>query len=156
MLGPNLIQNGSFEAGVDTLWKLARADPAAAASVSAETAAPYSPKIAAKIDIQAASNRQIGIAYQQAGFPIQAGALYRVSIALKSNDLRSVRIRVADAATSQLLGSRNFQIGAGWTVETFDFSSFIGSDFAVFSIDVGESAQPVWVDDVSLARIPPG
>ncbi len=78
-----------------------------------------------------------------------------MSIALRSIDLRPVRVRIADSATGQLIRSMNFTIGPTWTIETFDFPTLLGSDFAVFSIDVGESVETVWVDDVVLARIPP-
>jgi hypothetical protein len=154
VLGPNLIQDGAFETGVGQPWQLVRSDPAAAATVSPDTSE-LAHKVSAKILIQAPSNRAIGLAYLQSGFTIEAGAYYRVSIALRSADLRPIRIRIADSATGQLIKAMNYNIGATWTVQTFDFTTLIGSDFAVFSIDVGESGETVWVDDVLLARIPP-
>jgi hypothetical protein len=53
-------------------------------------------------------------------------------------------------------GARLFPIGPDWTPLTFDMSSFAGSDDAIFAIDVGGDTATVWVDDASLARIPPG
>ena len=155
-LGPNLLVDGSFETGVGPPWQLVLSDLTANASVTSDPVNPHSPTAAARIDIASSSNRQLGIAWQQAGFPVEAGAFYHVSIALHSSDLRDVRIRIADAASGQILESRLFAIGAPWTVESFDFSSFVGSGAAVFAVDVGRSDRSVWIDDVSLARIPPG
>ena len=155
-LGPNLLVDGSFETGVGPPWQLVLSDLTANASVTSDPVNPHSPTSAARIDIASSSNRQLGIAWQQAGFPVEAGAFYHVSIALHSSDLRDVRIRIADAASGQILESRLVAIGAPWTVESFDFSSFVGSGAAVFAVDVGRSDRSVWIDDVSLARIPPG
>lgn len=154
-LGPNMIQNGSFDSGTQSPWELVSADPAAHATATLVVSEPYSPKYAARIDIQAPSNRAIGLTYRQSGFQIIAGANYQVTIALRASDLRTVRVRVADAETGQVVGSKVIQVGTTWSVTTFPVGSFVGSDFATFGIDVGESGETVWVDDVVLARVSP-
>ena len=150
-----MIQNGSFDSGVQSPWELVSADPAAHATVTLDLANPHSPKYAARIDIQPPSNRANGLQFRQSGFQIVAGASYQVTIALRASDLRTVRVRIADAETGQVLGSRVIDVGTSWSVTTFPVGSLISSDFAVFSIDVGETGETVWVDDVVLARVSP-
>ncbi len=153
---PNLIVDGSFETGVGTPWQLQVSDPVALATVTPDTTNPHSPKVSARIDIQASSDREIGIAYKQTGFAVQAGAFYNVSIALRSTGFRDVRVRIADSDSGQILDSKIFTIGPAWSVQTYPFTTFVSSDAAVFSVDVGRSDLSVWVDDVSVSRIPPG
>lgn len=155
-LGPNLLANGSFEAGVADPWMVIISDPTALATVTPDGVSPHSPKVAARIDIQSQSTLQFGIAYQQSGFQIAAGGYYQISIALRSTSMRDVRVRISDDSSGQTLDTHVFTIGSQWTVETYPVTSLIGSSSAVFSVDVGRSALTVWVDDVSLSRVPPG
>jgi hypothetical protein len=153
--GPNPLVNPGFEAGVGSPWVLAVSDAAASATVSADSASRHGGGVSARIDIAVASNMRAGIALQQGGLTIEAAGIYRVSLWARSTTTREIRVRITTAG-GQTLDTNLFTIGPDWASLTFDVSSILGSDSAVFAIEVGQGGEPVWVDDTSIVRIPPG
>ena len=155
--GPNELLNPGFEDPTLAPWRLVLTGPAVA-SVAADPVNPHLPgKLAARIDISEPTTVPQWIALQQTGLTIESGAVYRVQLWARSTATRTVRIRIT-GPTGNLLGSgaHVFGIGPDWTSLSFDMSSFLGSDDAIFAIEVGGDTATVWVDDASLARIPPG
>ena len=47
-------------------------------------------------------------------------------------------------------------IGPEWSVQSFPMTSFGATDEAIFAVEVGGDSTTVWIDDASIARIPPG
>lgn len=157
--GPNSLLDPGFEAGVGSgsPWVLSVSDAAASATVSADSASRHGGGVSARIDIAVPSNMRAGIALQQGGLTIEAAGIYRVSLWARSTTTRQIRIRITTAGGQTLGDGTNlFTIGPDWAPLTFDASSFLGSDSAVFAIEVGQGGEPVWVDDTSIVRIPPG
>jgi hypothetical protein len=154
--GPNPLVNPGFEAGVGSPWELVRSDTAAAATVSTDSASRHGGSFSARIDIAVPSNKRAGISLQQGGLSVEAGGIYRVSLWARSTTTRDIQIRITTAGGQTLGDGTNlFTIGPDWAPLAFDFSSFLGSDSAVFAIEVGLGGDPVWVDDTSIVRIPP-
>jgi hypothetical protein len=155
--GPNPLVDPGFEAGVGSPWVLAVSDTAASATVSADSASRHGGGLSARIDIAVPSNKRAGIALQQGGLTIEAAGIYRVSLWARSTTTREIRVRITTAAGQTLGNGTNlFTIGPDWAPLTFDVSSILGSDSAVLAIEVGQGGEPVWVDDTSIVRIPPG
>lgn len=154
--GPNQLVNPGFEDPLLTHWQLVLTQNAVAGP-SLDPVNPHSGKASARIDISEPTTVAQWISFQQAGLTIESGANYQVQLWARSASTRPIRIRIT-GPTGNLLGDgvRNFTIGPNWTSLSFDMSSFGGSDGAIFAIEVGGDAATVWVDDASLARIPPG
>jgi hypothetical protein len=154
--GPNALQNPGFEAGVGPPWQLLLNGPALA-TISADNQQHNGGTMSARIDITVPSPSRNWISLQQGGLEIIAGATYHVSIAAKSAAPRQIRVRIA-TPTGQTLGNGSMvlSIGPAWQVQSFDMSSIVPSTNAVVAIDMGGTGETVWLDDVSVARIPPG
>ena len=155
--GPNELLNPGFEDPTLAPWELALTPPAVASDV-ADPVNPHLPgKLSARIDISEPTTNPQGIALRQTGLTIESGAVYQVQLWARSTATRTVRIRIT-GPTGNLLGNgvHLFGIGPEWTPLSFEMSSFAGSDDAIFAIEVGGDTATVWVDDASLARIPPG
>ena len=129
-------------------------DPAQATTV-ADSVNPGGGRVSARIDVAAPSNRQIDVSEQQAGLTIEAGAYYRITLSARGTAIRDIRIRII-GADGQLLGngSKVFEIGTAWAPYSFDMTSFAPATNASIAIDVGGNGGSVWLDDVSVGRIP--
>ncbi len=155
--GPNILLDPGFEAGVGSPWSLVLNDALAGASVGADQTDPHGGTTSARIDIAATTGRQSAISFQQGNLTVQAGADYRVTLWARAAGGRNIRVRITTASGQTLgNGTNQFAIGPAWTPLILDFSSILGTDTAVLAVEVGESGQSVWIDDVGIARIPPG
>ena len=154
--GPNELLNPGFEDPTLAQWGLALTPPAVASDV-ADPVNPHSGKLSARIDISEPTTIPNWIVLRQTGLTIESGAVYQVQLWARSAATRTVRIRIT-SPTGNMLGDgvRVIGIGPEWTLLSFNMTSFAGSDNAIFAIEVGGDTATVWVDDASLARIPPG
>lgn len=154
--GPNMLLNPGFEAGVGPPWQLLLADPSAQAVTVQDGTTAATGKFSARVDIAAPSNRLIAVSEQQGGLTIEAGAYYQVTVSAKATAIRDIRIRII-GSEGQLLGngSNVVQVGTTWAPYTFPMTSFAPDSNASIAIDVGGNGGSVWIDDVSVARIPP-
>ena len=154
--GPNMLINPGFEAGVGPPWQLLLADPSAQAVTVQDGSTWVSGKYSARVDIAAPSNRLLAVSEQQGGLAIEAGAYYQVTVSAKATAIRDIRIRII-GSEGQLLGNGSdvVQVGTAWATSTFAMTSFAPASNASIAIDVGGNGGSVWLDDVSVARIPP-
>ena len=152
--GPNVLLNPGFEQGVGPPWALFVIDPAQATTV-ADPLNPGGGSRSARIDVAAPSNRQIDVSEQQPGLTIEAGAYYRITLSARGTAIRDIRIRII-GPDGQLLGngSKLVQISTAWASYSFDMTSFAPATNASIAIDVGGNGGSVWLDDVSVGRIP--
>ena len=153
--GPNPLVNPGFEQGVGPPWQLVLSGNAQA-SPSADSQLPHAGKISARIDITVPGAIP-WISLQQGGLTIEAGSNYNVSLWARSTAPRQIRVRIT-GPTGQVLGNGSYvaSIGPAWSVVTFSMQSIVQTSSAVLAIDVGGSAETVWLDDVSISRGSPG
>lgn len=153
---PNQLQNPGFEMGTALAWQLVRASVNAQGALASDTTTPHGGKVSARIDVTATDGIPQSIYLKQDGVTIEQGATYRVSIALRSNVSRQVRIRVTSAtAPDRTYVSLAPFVGPTWAVQTYDVPTFVGGSGLVFRIEVGQVGGSVWIDDVSIARVSP-
>jgi hypothetical protein len=113
--------------------------------------------MSARVDISAPSQSRLRISLQQHGLSIVGGATYHVTLYAKSTAPRQILVRIVGPSGQTLGdGSQEFQIGTSWGLYYLDMSSFLSTDNAYIAIDMGGTGETVWLDDVSVARIPPG
>ena len=148
--------DASLKKEIGPPWKLVLADPSAQAVTVQDGTTAASGKYSARVDIAAPSNRLLAVSEQQGGFAIEAGAYYQVTVSAKATAIRDIRIRIIGSG-GQLLGngSNVVQVGTAWATYTFPMTSFAPDANASIAIDVGGNGGSVWLDDVSVARIPP-
>jgi carbohydrate binding protein with CBM4/9 domain len=151
---PNQLQNPGFEASIPP-WEV-RANPNVRAALAIDSATPHSGKTSARIDVITTDGLPQSIVLQQAGVTLEQGAKYRVSMALRSTAVRQVRVRVTSATQpDQTYGVAPLMAGPSWTVQTFEFTTFVGGSGRLLKIEVGQVTGSVWIDDVSIARVSP-
>jgi hypothetical protein len=146
--GPSQVVNGGFETGVGTAWRLVVAD-GVIATVRDDRTDPASGEISARVDLGTVSAAYAGVSLQQAGMRLEAGASYTISVALRSEAVRDVRVRVASSDGSAYL-TRIALAGPTWIVSSFTFLAPARDDQAVIQIDLGRSDATTWIDDVVL------
>jgi hypothetical protein len=146
--GPSQVVNGGFEDGVATAWRLVVAD-GANATVRDDRTDPASGAISARVDLGTATAAFSGVSLQQGGMRLEAGASYTISVALRADAARDVRVRVASSDGDAYL-TRIALAGPSWMVSSFTFLAPASDDQAVIQIDLGRSDVTTWIDDVVL------
>ncbi len=91
--GTSQVVNGGFEDGVDVAWTLVVTDPGGA-SISADRSAPATGLISARVELGAVPQAFGAVSLQQEGMRLEAGAAYMISVALRAETVRDVRVRV--------------------------------------------------------------
>ena len=145
-----LIGNGSFEDGLAG-WQLLVTEPARATAI-AEPGSGTRGSAAARIDIATGSDARAGISFVNGGIGLRQGAAYTVSVAIRAEETREVRVRVAGAG-GLAYAARVFTVGSTWTVVSFDLDQLATDPAAQLTLDLGRSAATVWFDDVTLREV---
>lgn len=146
--GSSQVINGGFEEGVDTAWTLYVA-PDGSATMAADDSDPANGSLAARVAIGAATPAYSGVSVRQEGIRLVAGASYTISVALRADAPRDVRVRVASLEGDAYL-TRITAAGPTWTTASFTFLAPASDDAALIEIDLGRSDVTTWIDEVSL------
>jgi hypothetical protein len=149
--GPELLADGSFDAGVGLPWRLA-VEPGATATVTPDGAMVVSAPTAARIDVATDTASRSAIALQQPGMPIEAGATYLLRVQLAASFDREVVMRVASTA-GVTYGARIVTVTPAWAGYELVFTAPIGDPGAVVTLELGRSTATVWVDDASFREV---
>ena len=105
-LGAEQLTDPDFEAGdIGPPWTLLVA-AGSDATVTADTTAPASGKIAARLDITTGSPAYGGISLQQGGLHIEAGGVYVISLSTRAAAAREVRVRITSSIGDFISDSR--------------------------------------------------
>ena len=143
--------NPGFESGVGPPWELSVAGSGAATWTTDQTQ--HADGVAsARVDISMPGDERAAIAVRQGGLSIQGGSHYSVSIAVRSETVREVRIRIASAA-GETYATRVFTVGPSWQVLTMDNTVLATDVNAYLEIDLGRFAATTWLDDASFAQV---
>jgi len=142
------IRNGGFEAGVAAPWGLF-VGHGAQASPAADTSAPAAGTTAARVDIAVGSAAYSGISLRQPGLRIEAGRQYTLTLWVRAETAREVRVRIASTVGASYL-ARTATVSPVWSPVTFPFIAPATDANAVLEIDLGRSDVTTWIDSVSF------
>ena len=149
------LEDGGFEAGVGPPWEF-RVATGAVATIAADALAPGAGAASARIDIAVQSTAYSGVSLRQPGLDLQAGARYALSVAVRSQSVRELRLRITSPAGASYL-TRIATAGPAWSTVTFDFVAPVTDPDAAIEIELGRSTVTTWLDAVSFApfAVPP-
>ena len=142
------VDNGGFEAGVGPPWALFAA-PGATATLTPDPVAPYAGATSAKVDIGIGSAAYSGISLRQPGMQLEAGRQYTLSLWVRAETPRELRVRIGSTAGASYL-ARTVQASATWTPVVFPFVASGTDANANLEIDLGRSDVTIWIDTVSF------
>lgn len=142
------IENGGFEAGVGPPWALFVA-PGASATLAADPVAPAAGTTSAKVDIAIQSAAYSGVSLRQPGLRLEAGRLYTLSVWVRAEFARDIRIRIGSTAGASYL-ARTAPATSVWTQVVFPFTASVTDANAALEIDLGRSDVTIWIDTVSF------
>jgi hypothetical protein len=148
VLGDEQLTNADFEDGVAPPWTLLVAT-GSDATPTADTTAPASGKVAARLDITTGSPAYGGISLQQGGLHIEAGGVYVISLSTRAAAAREVRVRITSSIGDSYL-TRVLTAGVAWTKSSITFTAPVTDPDAVLAIDFGRWDQTTWIDAVSF------
>jgi carbohydrate binding protein with CBM4/9 domain len=147
-----MIENGSFEAGVGPPWGLFLG-PGANASVVQDPTLPDTGAASARIDIVSGGLAYSGISLRQDGLALDAARLYSLSIRVRADSPREVRVQIASKAGAPYSGTRTVQVTRLWSTIDFTFTSNYNDPDAVLQLDMGTADSTTWWDSVSLQPV---
>lgn len=142
------IENGGFEAGVGPPWALFVAQ-GASATLAADTIAPAVGTTAATIDIGIPSGAYSGVSLRQPGLSLEAGRQYTLSLWVRAQSARDIRIRIGSTAGASYV-ARTAPVTGLWVQVVFPFTASVTDANATLEIDLGRSDVTTWVDTVSF------
>ncbi len=143
------IEDGGFEAGVGPPWEF-RVGLDATATIAADNASPGAGNTSARIEIEVASSAYSGVSLRQPGLALQAGSRYAMTLSLRSEAPREIRLRITSLAGASYL-TRLATVGPTWATVTFDFVAPSTDPDAAIEIELGRSDVTTWLDSVSFA-----
>jgi Carbohydrate binding domain len=147
-----MIDNGSFEAGVGRPWGL-YLNPEAAATVVQDRSRPATGSAAARVDIGSGSPAYSGISLRQDGLVLEAGRFYILTFDVRAAREREVRVRIASKAGAPYSGTQTFIATPNWKPGTVTFTSNYNDPDAVLEFDMGRADSTTWWDSVSLRPV---
>ncbi len=143
------IEDGGFEAGVGPPWEF-RVGVDAVATIAGDSASPGAGSTSARIEIAVPSSAYSGVSLRQPGLALQAGSRYSMTLSLRSEAPREIRLRITSLAGASYL-TRLATVGPTWSTVTFDFVAPSTDPDAAIEIELGRSDVTTWLDSVSFA-----
>lgn len=101
------------------------------------------------MDIAVGSAAYSGISLRQSGLRIEAGRQYTLTLWVRGEAAREVRVRIASTVGASYL-ARTAPVSAMWSPVTFPFIAPATDTNAVLEIDLGRSDVTTWIDSVSF------
>jgi carbohydrate binding protein with CBM4/9 domain len=145
--GPNQLENGGFEGGLEP-WTLVLA-PGAAGTLERTTAQPFAGKGSALVTITNGAGTPSALSVEQGGLTLENGRTYVVSLAVRSTADREVRIRLT-TGLGEVIASRVVSVTASWATQSFTVTPIGQFRDVRLQVEVGASGQRIWLDDVAL------
>jgi hypothetical protein len=142
------IENGGFEAGVGPPWALFVA-PGASATLVPDPVQPAAGMSSAKVDIGISSAAFSGVSLRQPGIRLEAGRLYTLSLWVRAEVVRDIRIRIGSTAGASYL-ARTAPATTAWVQVVLPFTAPVTDANASLEIDLGRSDETTWIDTVSF------
>jgi hypothetical protein len=142
------IESGGFETGVGPPWGLFVA-PGASATLTPDTVAPAAGTTSAKVDIGIESLAYSGVSLRQPGLQIEGGRHYTLSLWVRAETPRDLRIRIGSSVGASYL-ARTAPVTTEWTQVVFPFIASVTDPNAALEIELGRSGVTTWVDTVSF------
>ncbi|HEX2469769.1 MAG TPA: carbohydrate binding domain-containing protein [Candidatus Limnocylindrales bacterium] len=142
------IEGGGFETGVGPPWGLFVAT-GASATLAPDTVAPAAGTTSAKVDIGIESFAYSGVSLRQPGLQIEAGRHYSLSLWVRAETPRDLRVRIGSSVGASYL-ARSAPVTTAWTQVVFPFIASVTDPNAALEIELGRSDVTTWVDTVSF------
>jgi hypothetical protein len=108
---------------------------------------------AARVDISIGSQARSGISLMTSPVALAKGATYVVELAVRSAEVREVRVRLIDGA-GQTTAARVFPVGTAWSVISFEVTQLVADPAVWLGLDLGRSNATVWFDNVAIRESP--
>jgi hypothetical protein len=147
----SLVVNGGFEDGLSG-WQLQLTD-GAQATMTHEPGGGPDASAAARVDISIGSQARSGISLMTSPVALAKGATYVVELAVRSAEVREVRVRLIDGA-GQTTAARVFPVGTAWSVISFEVTQLVADPAVWLGLDLGRSNATVWFDNVAIRESP--
>ncbi|MEO5884442.1 MAG: carbohydrate binding domain-containing protein [Candidatus Limnocylindrales bacterium] len=144
---PNLVVNPGFEAGLAPWRYVLGAGAAGAYTITGQE--PRSGDNAAQLTLSSGAGPWSAASLRQGSLRLTNGATVRVSLWARSTGPRNIRLRIT-TSLGEIIASRILPVDATWRQVSFDVTPIGSVEDAVLMIEVGQSDEPVWVDDVGL------
>jgi hypothetical protein len=142
------IENGGFEQGVGEPWRLLIQGGADAVPAPDETA-PGAGQLSARVDVAAPGIAYSSISLRQSGVALEPGRSYVVTLRVRSEGPREIRVRVASEQGFSYL-SRRISTTTDWRLHSLEFFAPGSTSTAIFEILLGRSNLTTWIDSVSV------
>ncbi|MCJ7710943.1 MAG: carbohydrate binding domain-containing protein, partial [Chloroflexi bacterium] len=144
--------NGGFEGSIDP-WQIGTA-AGAVAIWALDASNPAVGATSLRVTITSGSPSRAGISVRQLGVHVRPGVRYRLSIRVRAETGRQVRLSVGSTSRgtyASILGVA----GTGWADVALEFLAIAGDDRAVVAIDLGRDTATTWIDEVVFTRVGP-
>lgn len=148
----NQLANGGFEGSIDP-WQVGT-EAGAVAIGALDASNPAAGATSLRVTITSGSQSRAGISVRQLGVRVQPGLRYRLSIRVRAETSREVRLSVGSTSRGTYASTLGVA-GTGWTEVTLEFLAIAGDDGAVVAIDLGRDTATTWLDEVVFTRVEP-
>ncbi len=147
-----MVRNGGFEDPADASWGL-RAAVDATATFQLDSVRPAAGGVSARVDIGQGSDAYGGIALRQDAIPIEAGRIYNLTMTVRAEGPRLIRVRLMSRAgvtyTTAIVA-----VPVAWTPVSLQITVPDTDPNAILEFGLGRTDETTWIDTVSLRPAP--
>ncbi len=147
-----LVRNGGFEDPADASWAM-RVAVVATATLQLDDRNPAAGRISARVDIGRGTTASGGITMYQEGIPIVAGRIYNLTMTVRAESARTIRVRIV-SRTGVTYSPSIVAVPAAWTPVTIRIIAPDSDPNAVLEFGLGRTDETTWIDTVSLRPAP--
>ena len=147
---PNLLKDGTFEAGVET-WEL-WADDGYAATAAQDTTTAAEGNASARVEVTASQGADWRVEFSKAPVEVISGTEYTLAFWAKADAPRTIAawVQQTSAPWTSYLSFEEIGLTPTWTAYTFHGLSAGDDAGTALHIGLGATTGTVWLDDVRL------